>query len=228
MLVACSGSVGVDPAGWPGTEAGAADTAGEPADSTTQDASGERPEGGHDAASRDGAHDAAAEASDAHADGHTRDAATDAETDAAGDAKSDATIDATIDAANDAAIEAASDASSETSDGGDAGLDACLLGTCVIGTRQCSGNNVAGCIAGPSGCGEWRTNLVICTNQTCVSGTCQGVCAPAQSQCSSNDVQACNAAGQWGTATPCSGSTPVCLSGACVACSNGLCSDAGD
>ena len=60
--------------------------------------------------------------------------------------------------------------------------------------------------------------VVTCTNQTCVSGSCQGVCGPpGEVQCLGNGVQTCGATGNWSAAVPCKSS--ACQGGACT----GLC-----
>jgi formylglycine-generating enzyme len=60
-----------------------------------------------------------------------------------------------------------------------------------------------------------------CTNQACVNGSCQGSCTPLQKHCDpagSNGTQTCDSNGSWGPLTGCTGTTPVCSAGDCVAC----------
>lgn len=77
--------------------------------------------------------------------------------------------------------------------------------------------------AGPVVCsdGGVACGSTCCTDQTCVGGSCQGVCAPGQTQCQGNVAQNCSSAGRWQTATTCSGTTPICTNGACVECTVG-------
>jgi hypothetical protein len=174
--------------------------------------------------------------------GGQMDATVEASVEAGADATADVTHDVTT--AADAHPDAPADATAEAGDGGgdaiaaadadtdasrDAGVDAdvdsgsdapiCLVGTCTIGARQCSGNDVFGCTMGSDGCGLWA-KLATCTDQTCVSAACTGVCAPGQTKCTGTATafQGCSPLGLWGDPAPCTGSTPVCKQGACVAC----------
>jgi hypothetical protein len=63
--------------------------------------------------------------------------------------------------------------------------------------------------------GNWSA-AVACTNQACVNGACQGVCAPGQTQCSTsgNGVQTCTSNGTWGSSVTCTNAT--CVAGACA------------
>src|SRR5215470_5209289 len=70
--------------------------------------------------------------------------------------------------------------------------------TCVPSATRCgSSNDVETCGAS----GEWPPTdgmTTPCTNQTCVSGACQGVCAPNQIQCiDANHYSVCDAGGSF-------------------------------
>jgi hypothetical protein len=79
------------------------------------------------------------------------------------------------------------------------------------------GNSVETCSAN----GTWGTASA-CTNQTCSAGTCQGVCAPGQTNCNGNTPQTCGAAGAWVNGSPCAQPSPFCVGGACT-CNETLC-----
>ncbi|MGH7294023.1 MAG: hypothetical protein ACRELB_03775, partial [Polyangiaceae bacterium] len=95
-------------------------------------------------------------------------------------------------------------------------------GGCTAGSSGCDGNTPWSCVGGQP------TDGTPCSNQTCVAGTCQGVCAPGQTQCtlSNTAFQTCQGDGSWGTTTTCTGpvnGTPTCdpASG----CGAGACTD---
>jgi hypothetical protein len=85
---------------------------------------------------------------------------------------------------------------------------------CTPGQTRCTDDK-----AGTQSCdesGNWDPALM-CSNQTCVSGQCAGVCAQGQTQCSGNALQSCDGTGNWASSTTC----PVaCCSGACVDTNN--------
>jgi sulfatase modifying factor 1 len=54
------------------------------------------------------------------------------------------------------------------------------------------------------------------SSPACLSGTCVA-CSPEATQCSGNGVETCGTNGQWGSAVPCSATTPFCANGACTA-----------
>jgi formylglycine-generating enzyme required for sulfatase activity len=64
--------------------------------------------------------------------------------------------------------------------------------------------------------GTW-VDAAACVDQTCVSGSCSGFCAPGQTTCIGQTPQSCNASGQWQAGTACSGATPACTLTGCVA-----------
>ena len=82
------------------------------------------------------------------------------------------------------------------------------------------------------GGGTWGSAVQCAEPQACGgpvgTASCQGSCAPGQTQCGSGGVQACNSSGGWGAATACTGYTS-CQGGACSAtCSGtGSCSGGG-
>jgi hypothetical protein len=102
----------------------------------------------------------------------------------------------------------------------------CVKGACAYWSSNCG---AASCASTSSvtrastcdGAGSCVSGAVVaCTNQTCVSGACQGVCAPGQLRCSGNGVQTCTATGTWGAAVACL--SQACLAGACTgSCSPG-------
>ena len=97
--------------------------------------------------------------------------------------------------------------------------------TCSGSTPACLNERLRGVLAGRrpsaratasqtcSASGSWGA-AVACTNQTCISGACTGVCAPGQTQCTGNGVETCTASGTWGTAVGCTNS--ACVTGACT------------
>ncbi|HEX3346283.1 MAG TPA: hypothetical protein VHS09_16985 [Polyangiaceae bacterium] len=92
---------------------------------------------------------------------------------------------------------------------------------CATGTTGCTGNTPWSCVGGVV------TDGAACSNQTCVSGTCTGVCAPGQTQCASGNslFQSCKADGTWGTTATCTGPTqgsPTCSPS--TGCGAGTCS----
>jgi len=116
-------------------------------------------------------------------------------------------MDATVDSAGDVGeVDVVADAAS----GGEAG-DASV---CTPGDFHCTSNYSAE-VCGWNG--QWST---FCC-PLCPS--CDpGGCCPGQTQCFGNSVLTCAASGiTWGPAVACSGSTPACLNGSCVACSPG-------
>jgi hypothetical protein len=101
------------------------------------------------------------------------------------------------------------DAASDTTKPSDAAPDAPPV-KCTPGDIRCTDDK-----GGTQTCdesGDWVAALT-CTNQTCVSGKCAGVCGPGQTQCSGNGVQSCDGTGNWGTATAC---PDTCCGNACV------------
>ena len=72
----------------------------------------------------------------------------------------------------------------------------------------------ATCSTDLQGC-VFKASTAVCTNQTCVAGSCAGVCAPNQAQCANGNEQTCGATGQW-TTKLCY--PDVCRRGACTAC----------
>ena len=95
---------------------------------------------------------------------------------------------------------------------------ACVNGSCqqcVPGTGQCVGQQPMTC----DSTARWQDSANACTaSQSCVAGTCTGVCGPGQAQCSSDgkSLQTCDTGtGQWKTTT-CASATPTCCNAACV------------
>lgn len=104
----------------------------------------------------------------------------------------------------------------DTRSGSTAGTCRSIVAECqgrTGGDRVCSGQNVE--ICGPDL--VTATTSKTCANQACVSGACQGVCAPGQKQCSGKTPQACTSTGQWEDQTTCP-QAAICSDGACVAC----------
>ncbi len=97
------------------------------------------------------------------------------------------------------------------------------VGTCQNIVAECSGKNPGDSVCNGQNvetCGLDLVTVTVvqtCTNQTCVNGACQGVCAPGQKNCSGNTPQTCSNAGQWQSLTGC-GTNTLCNAGACVAC----------
>src|SRR5258705_3888231 len=73
--------------------------------------------------------------------------------------------------------------------------------------------------------GQWGAASACPNNKTCIGGACTGVCAPngTPTQCNQATPQSCNASGRWKNraAGGCSGNTPICWNGQCVACNVG-------
>jgi len=101
---------------------------------------------------------------------------------------------------------------------GSAGSAACVCNTdpvCTSASNVCaSGSTVANCVQDDSGC-FYEASTATCSDQTCVSGACTGVCAPGQTRCDGQTPQACGTNGQWGSGTTCDAST-TCVSGTCT------------
>ena len=91
-------------------------------------------------------------------------------------------------------------------------VDGGCVGTCVPATKQCDGNGVQTC----DGSGNWGT-AAACVNKACVGGTCVGTCVPGATGCNMNAPSTCDSEGKW-VGTTCTGATPLCTGGACVAC----------
>jgi hypothetical protein len=91
----------------------------------------------------------------------------------------------------------------------DAGVDAPPV-KCTPGAIRCTDD-----LGGTQTCDEsavWVAALT-CKNQTCVAGKCAGVCGPAQTQCSGNGLQTCDATGNFGSPVAC---PDACCGGSCV------------
>ncbi|HEY8089515.1 MAG TPA: hypothetical protein VIF09_16755, partial [Polyangiaceae bacterium] len=96
-------------------------------------------------------------------------------------------------------------------------------GGCTTGSSGCVGNAPWSCVGGNPVVGS------ACVNKTCVSGSCQGVCAPQQTQCNATNTafQTCQADGSWGTTATCTGpvnGAPTC--NATTGCGAGTCNGA--
>lgn len=94
----------------------------------------------------------------------------------------------------------------------------CLPWVCPQpGESYCEGQSIKRCAAN----GLSSEVLETCVDQTCLAkagrASCQGVCAPNQTRCLNNSVQACRAIGDYGPAVACDASTPFCSAGACTA-----------
>ena len=83
-------------------------------------------------------------------------------------------------------------------------------GVCRPGGTRCVGNAAQSCDA----TGQWQTSQTC--PYICASGACGGVCVPGTTRCNGNTPQTCDQNGQWSGATACSGTTPICSSGACI------------
>ena len=93
-------------------------------------------------------------------------------------------------------------------------------GTCAAVDPLCSGMTPGALVCSDAThvatCGPDLVSHVVsstCTDQTCVAGSCTGVCASGQTRCSGSGVQTCLASGQWGSAAAC---PEACASGACT------------
>ena len=87
------------------------------------------------------------------------------------------------------------------------------MGVCVPGTTRCEGNNLETCDAS----GSWGSSP--CQDSACVAGECIGACEPGAPGCHLNTPSTCDDMGQWvALGAACSGATPICRNGGCVAC----------
>jgi hypothetical protein len=103
----------------------------------------------------------------------------------------------------------------------DSGPAACV-GQCAPNATKCSADfQLQTCTTK----GQWAASSPCANAKTCIGTACTGVCAPnaTPSQCNQSTPQFCNASGQWENraAGACSGNTPLCLGGQCVACNVG-------
>jgi hypothetical protein len=90
----------------------------------------------------------------------------------------------------------------------------CAAGVCSSGDYRCSGDTLQSCNASSTGWDDVTT---------CGAGLCDAsakacrVCAAGALACSGTTPESCDSSGHWVLGTPCSGSTPTCSSGTCVA-----------
>jgi formylglycine-generating enzyme len=90
---------------------------------------------------------------------------------------------------------------------------------CSAAGKVCaSASASATCSADPQGC-FYESASSVCTDQTCVSGSCSGVCGPGQVTCSGSQPESCGTSGQWqDKGASCSNSLGTfCSGGACTA-----------
>jgi hypothetical protein len=114
----------------------------------------------------------------------------------------------------------------------DAGGGYACISECSAGTTQCTGTCVdtTSSAAHCGSCNGACPSTVAHAQPACDAGACTFTCNTGYSPCSGacvdeqNDPSHCG-----GCATTCTGSTPICLEGACVACTPGAiqCSGAG-
>lgn len=101
--------------------------------------------------------------------------------------------------------------------GGTGGADASTGGRCgdaSPGDRTCDGVKVRLCDVAGLGWFDLETCPHLCT-----AGYCTGECGPGTKECGAANVpRVCDAAGHWQDENGCSGATPVCWEGNCVAC----------
>ncbi|HLK37603.1 MAG TPA: hypothetical protein VKU41_12675 [Polyangiaceae bacterium] len=90
------------------------------------------------------------------------------------------------------------------------------VGVCAPGTKQCMNTTPQTCDT----TGTWQSAAMPCPS-VCSNGDCAGSCVPGTMQCNGSTPQTCTQAGAWMDGTPCSGATPVCSGGSCVACTTG-------
>ena len=97
------------------------------------------------------------------------------------------------------------------------GTESACTGSCTPckpSATQCSGD---GALETCGSNGQWAA-AVACTNQTCVSGACAGVCGPGQVNCDGLQPQTCAGSGQWqNEGAACSGTTAFCVDAGCTA-----------
>ncbi len=96
---------------------------------------------------------------------------------------------------------------------------ACTGGACSTGATRCQGNSVQTCTGG-----QWGSTMA-CSSQTCVNGSCVGVCAPGQTKCdgSTNSVQTCDSSGNWVDSTNCTTTSQTCVQNSSGATCTGAC-----
>ncbi|HTU61361.1 MAG TPA: hypothetical protein VMF89_23060, partial [Polyangiales bacterium] len=92
------------------------------------------------------------------------------------------------------------------------GATACAV--CAAGAQRCEERQPQMCRQDGSG---WVDNGEPC-DRDCVSGKCP-TCSPGSApRCRGAFVEECSASGTWEVQTECSGATPVCVQGECLAC----------
>jgi hypothetical protein len=89
-------------------------------------------------------------------------------------------------------------------------------GECLTGETRCSGAQRQTCVSG-----IWLDNGAACEGW-CLDGTCVE-CVPGSRACHGfifidNQPKVCDATGAWVLGPECSGTTPLCREGVCVAC----------
>jgi hypothetical protein len=100
---------------------------------------------------------------------------------------------------------------------GAAGAGTCTCTTdpvCSAAGNTCTSTSAsATCSTDAQGC-IYQTASATCVNQTCVGGTCSGVCGPGQHTCAADGtgLEACSTSGGWGPEVPC---TYACVGNAC-------------